>query len=201
MAQQQTPDNSETPDTLSALAQVVHDNRETMTAFNQAMHERGELSLRIARRTTQILRVGVLGMLVINAILFFLVYTLSTRIGNMTDSVVTMSGKLNNIDSNFSSMTGSVQQMAESVNTMNTHMAGMRKDMTSLPVMTRSVNELNTHILGINGYMGGMYSTMYKLQQDTGQINYQLGIMNSQVGAMVKDVDTMSGPMKMMPFN
>ncbi len=201
MAQQQTPDNSEIPDTLSALAQVVHDNRETMTAFNQAMHERGELSLRIARRTTQIIRVGVLGMLVINAVLFFLVYTLSTRIGNMTDSVVTLSGRLNNIDSNFSSMTQSVQQMAESVNTMNTNMAGMREDMTSLPAMASSVNELNTHILGINGYMGGMYNTMYKLQQDTGQINYQLGIMNSQVGAMVKDVDTMSGPMKMMPFN
>lgn len=201
MAQQQTPDNSETPDTLNALAQVVHDNREAMMAFNQAMHERGELSLRIARRTTQIIRIGVLGMLVINAVLFFLVYTLSTRIGNMTDSVVTMSGRLNNIDSNFSSMTQSVQQMAESVNTMNTNMAGMRKDMASLPVMTSSVNELNTHILGINGYMGGMYNTMYKLQQDTGQINYQLGIMNSQVGAMVKDVDTMSGPMKMMPFN
>jgi hypothetical protein len=68
----QTEEKSVEPhDVLNVFSAIVKDNRQAMAEFNQAMQRREELSIRIGRRTTQILRYGVIGMLLINGILFF----------------------------------------------------------------------------------------------------------------------------------
>ena len=186
---------------LNTLATMVRDNHATMTAFNEAMQERGELSLRIGRRTTQILRIGVIGMLIINAILFFLVYTLSSEINTMTQSVVTMAGNVGGMEENIRHVAANMDEMNRNIGVIAAQVGQMNQSMQPLPGMAQTMSDLNSRIARIDQTMQGMTGYMSQLSSHTGQISQQMGVMNGNMGQMTYDVDRMARPMRFFPFD
>ncbi|OQW93297.1 MAG: hypothetical protein BWK79_11905, partial [Beggiatoa sp. IS2] len=61
-------------DNLKELAEIIH---ASMSEFHAAMKFRDNLTIKIARRTTQIIRFGMLILLSLVAALFYLINTLT----------------------------------------------------------------------------------------------------------------------------
>ncbi|QTR53222.1 MULTISPECIES: hypothetical protein [Thiothrix] len=115
----QTEEKSVEPhDVLNVFSAIVKDNRQAMAEFNQAMQRREELSIRIGRRTTQILRYGVIGMLLINGILFFLVQSLSRHIHDMSNNIQTISTNVTEMERSFKLVNQQMGVMNQSIGTM-----------------------------------------------------------------------------------
>jgi len=80
------------------------------------------------------------------------------------------------LTSNLNAITGHTKEMSE-------NMVSMRADMTE---MTK--------------YMGGVGHDLTLVTRNLENMNQQIWVMNGQMNHMTKDVNTMSAPMRMLPF-
>lgn len=135
-------------DEMLAVAQSVE---KTMADFLEAMRLREELSIKIGRRTSQIIRVGA-----------FTVSLLSLAIMYLTASLNT-----------------DMKKMSNRMDEISITMKSMDASMTSVPAMATSVGTMS---------------------RDVNIMSQQLHFLNGNVGAMGRDVDRMSAPMRMFPM-
>lgn len=132
----------------SLMETLVMENRAHMADFAEAMRLRDALSVRIGRRTTQIIRFSAAALLVISLAIIALILTLIMHMRDITMRMDDMTG----------------------------HMASMRRDFSQV---TYNVNNMD---------------------QRFGVVNAQLDRLTGQMGYMSHDLNTMSSPMRMMPF-
>ena len=74
------------------VAEIVEN---TLRNFNEGMAHREQLSIRIGRRTTQIIRFGMLSMLMLGLALFYLIFILTKDFAAITIHMDDMSGNVN----------------------------------------------------------------------------------------------------------
>lgn len=131
----------------------------TMNDFCEAMRLRDELSIRIGRRTSQIIRVG------------------AVTVSLLSLAIVYLTASLNR---DMSSMLKRMDTMSTSVQKMESHVAEMSQNIHSLPEMTASVIAMQNEMKGMN---------------------HQIHWLNGNIGSMGHDMNRMSAPMRMFPFN
>ncbi|MDH5473515.1 MAG: hypothetical protein OEY61_11725 [Gammaproteobacteria bacterium] len=131
----------------------------TMEDFHEAMRLRDELSIRIGRRTSQIIRVGAI------------------TVSLLSLAIVYLTASLNK---DMSRMLLRMDVMSTSVQKMESHVAEMSQNMQSLPTMTTSVTAMQHEMQGMN---------------------QQIHWLNGNIGSMGHDMNRMSAPMRMFPFN
>jgi hypothetical protein len=94
-----------------------------MRDFREGMDNSHQLSLRIGRRTTQIIRMGLFSVLALAAAMFYLASILTADFGRITDKMVimseTMDRNVGGINAAVQNMTGSVQHMTNRVRTIS----------------------------------------------------------------------------------
>lgn len=164
---QPSPKNSE-----EAFAEMIKEYSQAMDNFQQAMQLREDFSLRIAKRTTQIIRFGMIGMLLLAAAMFFLIYILMGNMQAITDHMIDMSGYMQNMSQRFDSITGDMQ-------VMRTAMQSMEQNVQAMPQMGQDMTQMN---------------------RSMGHMSQNFGVLTNQVGAMTHDVNQMSRPMHFFPF-
>jgi hypothetical protein len=77
--------NNGQQETAVLAAQALED-------FRKGMEFREQLSIRIGRRTTQIIRFGMTGMTILGQVLFYLVFILTKDFSRITTHMTDMSG-------------------------------------------------------------------------------------------------------------
>lgn len=152
-APQQQPATDQTilPESLQLaklMETLVTESRAQTADFLEAMRLREELSIRIGRRTTQVIRFSLAALVTMGVAMFVLILTLIVHMDNITHRMDDMT-KL---------------------------MASMNKDFDQVAF---NVNSMDGKI---------------------GMINGQFGVLTNQMGYMTRDVNTMSSPMRFMPF-
>lgn len=157
-------DSNKKEETVEAVKEI--DSRDlvvmvesTMNDFCEAMRLRDELSVRIGRRTSQIIRVGAVTVSLLSLAIVYLTASLNRDMSRMLVRLDTMS---------------------TSVQKMELHVADMSQNIRSLPEMTTSVGTMSHEIKGMN---------------------YQIHWLNGNIGSMGHDMNRMSAPMRMFPFN
>ena len=70
--------------------EMMEEFRQGMNDFNSAMQAREDFSLRIAKRTTQIIRFTLFGLGVLGITMFFLIWTLTNNMDLITDHMRVM---------------------------------------------------------------------------------------------------------------
>jgi hypothetical protein len=73
------------------LTEAVETIRDAMREFHSAMRFRDALTLKIGKRTTQIIRFGMIAMILITASMFYLIYTLTSSMSDITKRMNTTS--------------------------------------------------------------------------------------------------------------
>ncbi|HIO92272.1 MAG TPA: hypothetical protein EYG68_05425 [Leucothrix mucor] len=189
-----------TEDVSKVLQTIVANNHETMLAFSNAMSKREELSVRIGKRTTQILRFGIMSILLISALMFFLIQSLSKHIDTMASNITHISATMGNMDQSFSSVTQTLTHIDRTMGGLNTHIEAMRTDIHSVPQMTATMKALQTDVGSMNIAITTMNGDLRALNHNTSGINQQFATLIQQMRMMTHDVNRMSEPMKFFPF-
>ena len=168
--------------------------------FRKGMEYREQLSIRIGRRTTQIIRFGMLGLSILGLALFYLIFILTKDFSNITTHMTVMSGYMNRIDNNFTTVAGTINRVQETLLVLN-------ESITVMPALNSSVGNMD-HNLGVLStdlhamveqiqYMNGNVASMAGSLQF---LNNQFTDMNHIVGNMAANMNQMAKPMKIFPF-
>jgi hypothetical protein len=158
--------------------------------FSRAMHIRNAMSVRVATRVTAILRIGMVSLGAVTLILLMMLYAFTSKMDAMIIALDTM-----NVE--FSSMSGDMTMM-------RTTLSGMERNISHVPDITLATSD-------ITGTVGEMRVEVDNMQQSIGSLNNQVHGITGQVGNMTwqmrgldpavqhmgRDVNRMSGPMRM----
>jgi uncharacterized protein YybS (DUF2232 family) len=72
-----------------------------MKDFRESMEMTREMSIRIGKRTTQIIRMGMLSVFILGAVMTYLITTLAGDFGRMTENMVAMTGYMESMNGSF----------------------------------------------------------------------------------------------------
>ena len=168
--------------------------------FRQGMDSREKLSIRIGRRTTQIIRFGMIGMSILGLALFYLIFILTKDFSNITTHMTEMSGYMHNMEKNFTTVAGTITQVHETLLVLNDSITVMPALNSSVSNMDNNLGTLSTDLHAMVEqvqYMNGNVANMAGSMQ---VLNNQFTDMNHTVGSMAGNVHQMAKPMKAFPF-
>jgi methyl-accepting chemotaxis protein len=179
------------------IAEIVESG---LAEFRKGMEAREQLSIRIGRRTTQIIRFGMFGLSVLGLALFYLIFILTKDFATITDEMERMSVNLTNIEGYFASVAGDIGHIRQTLHVLNDNVMVM-------PVISRTVGSMDTSLASmsgdlqtITGLMNTMNNNMASVNGNLQVMNRQITDMNSVIGHMAGNVNQISKPMKMFPF-
>ena len=158
--------------------------------FRKAMEIRSSMSVRVAKRVTAMLRVGMVSFGVVMVILLLMLYAFTSK---MDEMIVV----LNTMNVEFSSM-------SQNMTMMKTTLSGMERNISHVPVITQAT-------IDITGTVSKMRTEVDNIKETIGKLNYEVHGITSQVSKMTgqirlidpavqhmgRDVNRMSGPMRL----
>jgi len=178
------------------LLEIVENS---MAEFNEAMRKREELSIRIGRRTTQIVRVGAVTVGLLSLAVLYLTAALKDDMSKMSEQMTQITGFMQTM----SVSVNAVPVMSASVQDMNVLMQDMASSIRAVPAMTTSVQRMNILMQDMASSIGAvpvMSTSVQRMSADMTAMNNQIHFLNRNVGNMGYNVDRMASPMKMFPF-
>lgn len=163
--------------------------RQAVVDFKRAMELRSELNLRVARRVTSILRVGMFSFAVVTVILVVMLFAFTSSVGNMISVLDTMRVQ-------FSSMSADMRQM-------RTVIAAMDRDLATFPVvvgeldsMRTTVAKMNANLATMSGSMTSVESKMRVITTDVANMNQSFRYLEPALVGIGANVNQASEPMK-----
>jgi uncharacterized protein YoxC len=186
------------------VAEIVES---AMREFNESMYHREQLSIRIGKRTTQIIRFGMVGMLALGLALFYLVFILAKDFSAITEHMDDMSGYMDTMDKNF-------VVVAQTMPRMQTTLDRLNENITVMPALSQSVGSMDSNLGNLSSDMHTMVDQLNQMNISLGNmtnsvanmtgsmlvLNNQFTDMNRIVGRMSGNVNDMAKPMRAFPF-
>ncbi len=191
---------------------MIEEFRQGMGDFNAAMKAREEVSLRIAKRTTQVVRFTMLGLIVLGLGMFFLIWTLTNTMGNIT-------GYMSEVSSDMKGMRADIHQVSSNVKSISDDFTWVRKDMnmlnSSVAFMQQDISKLNknvggmgTNLVTIRKILAQMDKSIHHMDINITGLNESVNILSLSVGGMsgnisrmTRDINTMTAPMRAFGFS
>lgn len=174
--------------------------KESLGDFHKAMEYRDNLTVRIGRRTTQIIRYGMFGLLVLALAMFYLIYILTTNMEQITGRMNQMAVYMGNMDKQFTLVANNVQAMNRSVERMNEHIHVMHLMNVAIGNISEQIGQMSIDMHQMNTNMAAMKKSMNRMSADMTNMSYQFTGLNGHVGSMEYNVNRMAAPMKIFPF-
>ena len=164
--------------------------RQAAEDFSKAMEIRTSMNFRVARRVTAILRIGMVSFGVVAVILLSMLYAFTSKMDEMIVA-------LNTMNHQFSSM-------SEDMSKMKVTMHAMARDISHMPAVTLATRDIRNTIGGMRIEIDGMNKTVanlnyevYGITNQVGNMTWQMSMLDPAVRNMGRDVNRMSGPMRM----
>jgi len=179
---------------------LVKEYRAAMHEFKLAMQLRDEFSLRIGKRTTQIIRFSMLGMLLLMIALFYLIYILTNNLNQITTHMASISTRMDGMHQHFG-------QVVSNMHTMQYNMAGIGSTMQAMQQDIHGVARIDDHMLAIQNDTQHISLAIQSMQIDVNNMDSHIsnmsghfGSLNQKMGHMGRDVNRLSAPMRWFPF-
>jgi hypothetical protein len=173
------------------LAKIVEN---AMHEFSEAMYHREQLSIRIGRRTTQIIRFGMFGLSVLGLIMFYLLYILTTDFARITSNMEIMSGRMTNLDDTFVTVSKDMGNLRQTLSQKLEDFPVdrvMKNILATSKVITRLANspELHQSIRSLN-------ETLENLNRLVKSPELQKSIASlDDLGSLARNIDTHVEPL------
>lgn len=130
-----------------------------------------------------------------------LIATLVFDMGKITNNMQKMQGNISQMQNDFEHVTTLVGNMDSSVSQISQKMAVMPQMHTDVAGMEGNFQQMTTAMRGITPNVGEINRLLAYMERDMAQMDALFGHLNYSVLFMGKNVDTLSGPMKVMkPF-
>jgi methyl-accepting chemotaxis protein len=178
----------------SAVCDIVST---TMADFKEAMELKIELSSRIGRRTTQIIRYGLLSVLALAAAMFYLISTLTTDFARITQYMDVMSISMKNIDNNITSVADNLNTVEQTLVKINQSVSVMRNMDATMAGLNGNTGEMSDDLKLMVQQLGGVRKDVNMMSRNFTALNYNIDGMNRNVQRMSGAMNKLSRPMDM----
>ena len=172
----------------------------SLEGFRQGMDSREKLSIRIGRRTTQIIRFGMTGMTILGLVLFYLVFILTKDFSRITTHMTDMSGYMNSMEQEFSSVAATINEVQQTLLLVNDNISVMPALDSSVRNMDGNLAGLNTDLHAMVGQIQYMNGNVADMANSIQMMNTQINNMNISIGRMDENIHQIAKPMKAFPF-
>jgi len=177
---------TEKPEALFSDQQMLE---EIVQKFSKAMQLRSEMSNRIARRVTLIIRIGVVTLALSALALLLLIYVLS-------DKAASVVGSMEIMNSHFTEMSRNLQQMEANVQLMSGYTEGVPTIMNEIRAMEGSMQHLNSDMSKINDHVTLMHGDINGISRQMTTMDQNFDEIGRSVYGVSQDVKQISKPMK-----
>ncbi len=192
----QTPASEEDPTLL--IFRIIQDRLRASVAREEEIDYRRVQDI---RRTFWVARTSLFIVMVLSLPVFYLIWTLVGAMGTITERMEQMQVQVSTMRRDFDEVSQLIRTIEGSVAQMRQHIAvippmerrlfRMRED---FDVMAVAMNQgITPHVVTIDQILAAMEINM-------AQMNQAFGVVNLHVFRMQKEVNTMSSPLRMMPF-
>jgi len=158
--------------------------------FIKAMDIRSATNVRVARRVTAILRIGMVSFGAVSLILLLMLYAFTSKMDEMIVALDTMNRQ-------FSSM-------SDDMTLIRSTMHAMERSISYVPAITLATSDIRNTVGEMRAEVDAMKATVASLNRETygitNQVNdmtLQMNLLDPAVQHMGRDVNRMSGPMRM----
>lgn len=162
-----------------------------MRDFRESMEMTREMSVRIGKRTTQIIRMGMLSVFILGAVMTYLITTLAGDFGRMTENMVAMTGYMETMNGSFSDVSARLAHM-------DLTLTGMHQSVYVLPEINETMGLLGRNTYQMSSDMHTMVTEVSEMQTDVSSMSGNLDTMDENVGGMNAAVHDMTGSMRYM---
>lgn len=163
--------------------------RKAMDDFSVAMEIRSSTSIRVAKRVTAILRIGMVSFGIVSLILLLMLYAFTSKMDEMIVA-------LNTMNLQFTSMSTDMTKM-------RTTLYSMEQNISYVPAITLATRDIRVTVSGMRDEVDGINGTIASLNQEVYGITEQVNGMTRQMSSLDpavqyigRDVNRMSGPMR-----
>jgi prophage DNA circulation protein len=182
---------------MKEIAMIVNTS---MSEFHTAMKFRDSLTIRIARRTTQIIRFSVITILLLAVAMFYLISTLTDNMNNITERMVLMADYMEKMNRQFASVADNMDAMKQAVDNMSRYVSVLPAMNNAVIGMREDMSKMGLDMKKMNQSMALMEKSMGMMSTDMANMSYQFTGLNQYVGQMGYNVDRMASPMRLFPF-
>lgn len=194
----QTDTNTQDIDSIVFAFQIME--RQTRQVADKVINV-SDASQRITTQTNFIIRISILIAMLLTPFLFYMIYTLTFDMSKISLMMVQM-------DTNMQGMRENFEVVTDNVTAMEQHVSHMSQAVASLPHMDHTVvgmrdtlHQMTDKMQQMQGRMGNMDGSMQSITQNVSSMNNVFSHMNQAVLFMQHNVETLSRPARMMPFN
>jgi hypothetical protein len=170
---------------------------EIAAGFKHILDQQFAMHLRVARRTTSVVRFGMISLAVVGLSMFLLLLTLAYQIQPMIGAVNTMNGHFTHISDNMLTMKDAILEMENNISPLPIMTGEMHRMQGSVRDLTGTTNSLSLR-------MDNLDTNLASVTQSVTRMTSSFAFINQTVGIMGADVNRMSGPMRvfnsMTPF-
>ncbi len=168
--------------------------------FRQGMEYREQLSIRIGRRTTQIIRFGMSALSILGLALFYLIFILTKDFSNITTHMTAMSGNMSNMERSFTTVASAISQVEHTLVKLNEHITVMPALNDSVGNIDASLGLLRTDMHSMVEQIELMNGSVANMAGSIQVMNNQINDMNRAINSMAANMHQMAKPMKVLPF-
>lgn len=162
-----------------------------MSDFRDSMEMQRDMSIRIGRRTTQIIRMGLLSVFILGAVMTYLITTLAGDFGRMTEHMVAISGYMSSMEKNFTNVSVRMEHM-------DLTLSGMQQSVQVMPQINNMLGVIGKSTYQMSGDMNLLVGDIDKMQTSVSSMSNNLETMDQKVGGMNAAVHDMTGSMRYM---
>lgn len=164
--------------------------RHAMQDFSRAMEIRSAMNLRVAKRVTAILRIGMVSFGVVTLILVLMLYAFTSKMDEMIVALNTMNGQ-------FSSMSKDMTKMKMTLYNMEQNIAYVPVITLTTSNMSNTVGGMRAEVDGMKDIIAGLNFQVYGITDKMSNITGQMSALDPAVQHIGRDVNRMSGPMRL----
>jgi hypothetical protein len=164
--------------------------RQATEDFSRAMEIRNSMSVRVARRVTAILRIGMVSFGVTALILLMMLYAFTSKMDEMIVALNTMNGQ-------FASMSKDMTMIRSTLYTMDRNISYVPGITQATRDISNTVSDMRTEVDDTNSTIANLNLEVFGITNQVGNMTWQIRAIDPAVRHIGKDVYRMSGPLRM----
>lgn len=191
---------SEPEKTAAVSPEIIEEKiNNILQSFDEIMALRTDLTLRIGKRVTQIVRIATLGLLILAIAMLYLIFTLGNDMGLITKHMHEMNDHMIIMRQNFEIVAERMQTMETSVKNMSVSIQAMPAIANDVQSMEKTVSKMQKNMININGTLFAMRQSMTLLAKDVEGMRLRFEDLTLSLNGIGNNVNRMTQPFQPIP--
>ena len=181
-------------DNNTQLQAVIGENRDAMLNLVSALENQ-------QNKSSRILWAGLLVPLLLSLLLLYLIYTISSQADSLPAGLQGENARMQRMEESLTLMTTNLEEIQAAMLSINGYMQAISHDIGRLHAEDSPLVSMDSHMVRLSDSMGQIESSISSLDRNTGELNSTMSYVAGQLGQMTYDVNQMSKPRMMFPFD